>query len=215
MPYKRKFYKKRGRKRPWYKKKYSAMDAGRYALSQIWKLKGLVNVEKKKLDTISTGSAISNSGTIVHLSAIAQGDGDNNRSGNSVYARSLNLKGTLSMHGSASNTFVRMSLVMDTQQIADTSPSFTDIYENSDINSHLNNTTVGRFKVLCSRTYNLSVTNTNKILYINKAMRHHIRYNGSASTDQQKGALYLVFVSNEATNTPNVNYEARLTYIDN
>ena len=58
--------------------------------------------------------------------------------------------------------------------------------------------------MLYSRTLCLDVNNTTAVLNINRAMRHHIRYNGSANTDIQKGALYSCMVSNEATNTVQV-----------
>lgn len=191
------------------------MSLGALALRKIWKLKGLINVEKKKFDIVNTGANILNSGSITHLTAIAQGDTDQNRNGNSVFVRSVNLKGTLNIHASAANSWLRMSLIMDTQQIADTAPAFADIYESTDVNSHLNNLTVGRFKVLASKTYALDAVNSNKILYLNVPMRHHVRYNGTAGTDQQKGALYLVFVSNEGTNGPLITHETRVSFHDN
>lgn len=223
MPYKRfrRFRKRnvaRKGKQAWYNRKYSAMDASKYALSQIWRLKGLVNSEMYKLDGSIGPSNITTSGSVTHLTPVAQGDGVGARTGNSIFVRSWNLKSLLSRTtaGDAAQ-YVRISVVMDTQQIGDTAPAYTDIYSASTPYSHLNPATVGRFKVLWSRCYNLDVGAVlSKSVMINLPMRHHVRYNGSASTDQQKGALYLCYVSTQGTSDyPVITGEARLSYHDN
>lgn len=226
MPYPRKY--QRGYKRRSYRKKNSSSGFGgmslssawktaKWAAQQAWKLKGLVNSEMLKLDILNTGTTISNAGVVTHMSAIAQGDSDSSRHGNSVYCRSLNIKGFVRINASATSTCYRIAVIIDTQQVGDTSPTFSDIYENSDVSSHLNNATVGRYKVIYNKVYTLVPTNDSAIRYfdINLPMRHHVRFNGSASSDVQKGGIYLVRVSNEATNVPTDNFESRLSYHDN
>lgn len=205
--------------RSWYNRKYSAMDMGKMALSQIWKLKGLVNSELYKLDTVYANGVIGQ-GSVVSLHPIAIGDGDNQRTGNSVFVRSWNFKGLLGHNALGNlNQTVRLSVVMDTQQIGDTAPAYTDIYESASPYAHLQSNTVGRFKVLFSRTYTLDAAQAlTRLVNINLPMRHHVRFNGSASTDIQKGGLYFCISSDEtgaAGLFPYIQGESRLSYHDN
>ena len=106
-------------------------------------------------------------------------------------------------------------LFIDTQQVSDTSPSVSDILQAADVDSPLNISTAGRFKVLVNKTVMLhdNAPMFHKETY--SSMYHHIKYNGSASSDIQRGGLYMLFISDQATNTPTVSIAARLMYIDN
>lgn len=190
-----------------------------WAAKQIWKLKGLVNSEMYKLDTVWTPALMTN-GFCSLIPKIAIGDGDSDRTGNSIFARSFNFSGQLTHNATgANNQVVRISVIMDTQQIGDTSPSYTDIYETTSPYAHLNSNTVGRFKVLFSQTYVVNNYDKNLALVrINLPMRHHIRYNGSAITDIQRGGLYICAACDEpgtADKMPLIGGEHRLSYHDN
>lgn len=214
----RKSRKRRGRRPGWFNHfayGVSALSLAKTAVREIWKLKGLINSEKKKFDRTEGAKTPDNTGIVDNLVGIAQGDGDQDRNGNSIYVRSVNIKGNIKINAAASNTFIRVSVVQDTQQIADTVPAWTDIYESADVNAHLNNLTVGRFKVLKDRTFRLDADDPGKMFEINLPMRHHVRYNGSATSDIQKGAIYLCMVSNEPANTPTLSYQSRVSYHDN
>lgn len=225
MPYKRK-YVKRGRRR-YYRKKVSggfggmslasAWKTAKWAAQQAWKIKGLVNSEMMKLDTSASGVSIPTTGVVTHMTAVAQGDTDASRHGNSIYVRALNIKGYVRMNSAATASVYRLSVIIDTQQVGDTSPTYSDIYESADVNSHLNNATVGRYKILKNIVLTLVQGQTDvRYFDINIPMRHHVRYNGTATSDVQKGGIYLVRVSNEGVGyTPSDTYEARLSYHDN
>lgn len=220
MPYKKKYGRRRrrrfARKRGGFSLS-SAWKTAKWAAKTAWKLKGLVNSEMMKLDTSASGVSIPTTGVVTHMTAVAQGDSDASRHGNSIYVRSLNIKGYVRMNAAATASVYRLAVIIDTQQVGDTSPSYSDIYESSDVNSHLNNTTVGRYKVLKNIVFTLIVGQSDvKYFDINIPMRHHVRYNGANSSDVQKGGIYLVRVSNEGVGfTPSDSYEARLSYHDN
>lgn len=183
-------------------------------------LKSIVNVEFKKHDSQATNTP-STSGVISSLAAIAQGDTDQTRSGNSILAKSLYLQYTIKQHASASETFCRLVVFMDKQQISDTAPSIGDILDSTFSSQYwlapLNNEFgVGRFKVLADRRFAFS--GNGKEAHIGKLylkLKNHIRYNGSTVSDIQKNGIYLLWVSSEATNTPSVEHVARLTFTDN
>lgn len=214
---KRRRGRKGGKSSPWYDKKYSAVQLARKAWDGVWRLKGLVNSEVHKNDMNSGLTTIPNTGVIDSMVKIAVGDTYADRTGNSVYARSLNIKGVFALGASETQSFIRMAVVIDTQQIGDTNPAFTDIYEAASSIAHLNPATVGRFKVLKDLTYVISSGGDPiKGFEINLPMRHHVRFNGTANTDIQKGAIYLVYTSSMyVTNPPTVLYRARLSFHDN
>lgn len=184
---------------------------------QVWKLKGLVNSEMFKYDVAFTPTSVTTA-PITNLCAVAQGDGDAARTGNSIFCRSWNFSGSLIHNSSGATTqFVRISVIMDSQQISDTLPTYSNIYESSSPYAHLNSDTVGRYKVLFSQMY--MVNNSDKAavpVRINLPMRHHVRYNGAASGDIQRGGLYLCIATDEPTaNYPTWQGEYRLSYHDN
>nr|UOF81906.1 capsid protein [Cressdnaviricota sp.]UOF82584.1 capsid protein [Cressdnaviricota sp.] len=210
-------YARQGRSNAWYNQKYSfvPMDVAMSALKGVRYLKTLVNSEMYKYDKTSNILPDSTGATIA-LSDIAQGDGDNQRTGLSIFSNSLyfRLKGTI--HVSATATQIRILLVRDNQQIGDTSPSISDVLEGIGMETPLNNTTVGRFTILRDWVINLNSQGTQNFFrqaYI--PCYKHIRYNGTASTDVQKNGLYLLHMSNEVTNTPSLYYYSRLNYRDN
>jgi len=201
----------------WYQKGITPKESLEYAVQGVKYLSGLVNSEMFKLDTAFSAAALT-TGAVSHVTAVQQGDGDSQRTGNSIFVRSYNLKGSIVHNAAGSNTqFVRVSVVQDKQQIGDTVPAYTDVYESASPYAHLNSNTVGRFKILYSRTY--IVNNNDKtscLLNINIPMRHHVRYNGTAGSDIQKGGLYICTSVDEPTaNMPTWSGEMRLSYHDN
>lgn len=222
MPYRRKYRKKfRSRRKrtggymPYIKGAYSAYTLARRAMAGIWKLKGLVNSEMHKLDMTASNS-VDTTGVADPMCKVAVGDTYDTRTGNSIYVRSLNIKGDISYNTSFTGPqFVRLAVVQDTQQIGDTNPTTGDIYEGTGAFCHLNPNTVGRFKVLYNQCYSVDQYNPARVYDINIPLRHHVRYNGSLNTDIQRGALYFVQMSTASTNTPVVSYRARLSFHDN
>lgn len=195
------------------------LKTGMSLARQVWKLKGLVNSEMYKLDTVWAPAAMTN-GFCSLIPKIAIGDGDSDRTGNSVFVRAFNFKGQLTHNAAGvNNQVVRVSVIIDQQQIGDTSPSYTDIYESVSPYAHLNSVTVGRFKVLWTQTYVVNNYDKNlALININLPMRHHVRYNGSATTDIQRGGLYICASCDEvgtADKFPTIAGEHRVSYHDN
>lgn len=226
MPYgryrsRRNFRSRRYRsRRPRYTTTGSALHLAKQAARGVYYLKGLVNSELKKFDSSGTGN-LSNTGTVQPLHAISQGDEQDERNGNSIFVRAFDCRFLFQRDPAAAGANAiqqcRVSLVMDTQQQGDTSPSYSDIYDGNGPRTHLNKDTVGRFKVLWSRTFILdNDSKFSRQMAVYKKMRHHIRYNGTGANDIQKGGLYLVFSSDQATSDfPAYAIDFRLSYHDN
>lgn len=206
---------RRFRKRGFLYRKYSPMQLARSAYKGVRYLKGLVNAEKKKFDS-SDSYAIGTTAVSRHFTGIAQGDGDNSRDGNSILCKGLSLRGLLTIHASAGNTQVRLVIVMDKQQVADSLPTMANVLAGNSIQSFLNKDTVGRFQILYDKVHLLdNNTRTQQFVKIWLPIDKHIRYNGTTSGDIQKNGLHIVQVSNEATNTPTITWTSRVYYYDN
>jgi len=227
MPYRRSSsarYRRRSRRFRSRSARYTTMGSvahlAKQAAKGVWYLKGLVNSEKFKHDASATIAA-DDAGALVHITGISQGDGEGSRTGNSIFVRNVSMKTIVSFpSGATYNTALcRVSLIMDTQQIADSAPGFAGsngVYEANGPLTFLNTQTVGRFKVLYSRTFVINTASRpTAILSMNKAMRHHVRYNAGTTGDVQKGGLYLCFVSDVTSNPPLFNHNFRVSYHDN
>lgn len=218
VKYRRRQFRKRGRKTPWYNRKYNAMQLASAAWRGVRYVKGLVNSEMYYHTLLTTVNPL-NTGSIIPLSDIAVGDTSFTRTGNSIFARSLTFNINASQNpSSVKNTFVRMILFQDNQQIGDTAPTQSDILESSSPLSLLKTGTAGRFKIMKTWEYTLSTQNPAKVIKYYKNFRHHIRYNGVEATDIQKGGLYLLVNSSEtiiSNQAPIIHYNIRLGYHDN
>lgn len=225
MPYgktkKAKKYSKKSSTKPWYERAYTPKDLAKKAWSGVKYLKGLVNSELYKFDLSNSSTAItSDSPLVTHLSAIATGDGEGQRTGNSIFVRSIDLKGILTYNSSSTvqAQTCECIIVADSQQIGDTTPAFTDVFSSAVPWAHLNASTVGRFSILGRKRIILEKNGDGvKSVNINVPLKHHIRYNGANSGDVQKGGLYLMMVSDVATasNPPSFSSHIRLSYHDN
>lgn len=212
-------YKKRPYKRAWYDRRYSAQQIAVKAWKATKYLKGLVNSEMLHVDKTYSAASINNGGVVTLLSNMAQGDTDSTRTGNSVLARSLTYRLKFDISSSVSHSSqVNFVLFWDTQQVGDTSPAYTDIFSSAIPEALMNLNTAGRFKIIKRQLISLTpATGGRPSIEVHGTFdfRKHIRFNGTASTDIQKNGLYVAFISNEATNTPNVTGLIRLGYHDN
>lgn len=206
----------RGRKAAWYDKKYSALQLAKKAYTGVRYIKGLVNSEMYHHRLTGTAVNVTSTGAVVHLSGINQGDTSVTRTGNSVFCRGLVLRMRFAINATATTTFCRIMLVIDQQQVSDTDPSVTSVLQTADVLSTLHINQSGRYKILKSWLFSMDdARNQTRIIDHYQKLWHHIRFNGAASTDIQKGGMYLLYLSDQAVNYPVMDYESKLSYHDN
>lgn len=194
--------------------KMSLNEVAHNAWAGVKYLKSIVNVEHQKID-FTVNTAASTTPVVTHITAVAVGDAEGSRTGNSLLAKYLYLKSNCQLNTSANFDRVRIVVVRDKQQIADTAPAMTDVYESGTTQSLINKLTVGRFDILYDRLLVLDAQNPSYAWDKYIRLNSHVRYNGTASTDQQKGAIYVMYVGTQATNTAAFAFNARLMYVDN
>lgn len=208
---------KYARANAWSKTPQTPRDLAIQAYNGVKYLKGLVNSEMLHTDT--TLSLGANQSQVFALCQITQNDTDTGRTGNSILLKSIYIRGVIEINTAVTaNSRVMICLIKDTQQIADTTPSVTDVFKSPSPESMLNLNASGRFKVMFRKTYTLSpAAGGRNVIEFTKYWKTqtHIRYNSVASTDIQKGGYYLVVISSEVANFPNVSLQSRVGYHDN
>ncbi len=194
----------------------SVKNIAQAAWSGVKYLRTLVNSEVHKLDT-SVSTAIDTSGYLTHLTAIGQGDGITQRTGQSVLLSYLSVRGVFAIHASATTSQVRVLVLCDKQQVADTAPAVTDVLVGGNYLEHYNVNTVGRFNILEDETFALSAQGPQQMIYRRNFTlnTHHVRFNGSATTDIQRGGIYILLVGNEGTNLTSTLLKCRVSFHDN
>jgi len=189
------------------------------AWSGVKYLRTLVNSEVHKHDVGPTSQTVGTTATIVQLNAIAQGDTAAQRTGQSILAKYLAIKFSLTTHATPQQTLVRIILFMDKQQVADTAPGTTDLLSSNSTFAFLNNQASGRFQVI--KDWFVEVDPASKPCRTWKFYKKyagsnlHCKYNGVNNTDIQKNGIYLLMLSSEATNTPTLTYATRFGFHDN
>lgn len=171
--------------------------------------------ELKVASIARTTYAVSSTGTVpATLTGVAEGDGQEERVGNSYCLKSLQVKGSLIVNAAASNTAVRLLLIIDKRQVSDTAPTWTGVFESHNLESFKENLYHNRYKILLDRSYTLNATTPRIPINWYKKMNLNVKFNGTASSDYEANHVYLFCISNEATNTPTLAYSSRIRYYD-
>lgn len=190
--------------------------------------------EIKYVDNSVGASNITSGGAVVHLTAIAQGDTQGTRTGNTVYVKSLSIIGRWSRASDVAlgvNNAYRIIVFVDKEQIADTAPSVSDVVAGSPIPQFPNLDNLERFRVLYfgpikeaarmqtdADAFVLGTPSTtptvNMYFKVNLKPNIKVSYNGSASTDIEKNGIYIGFISNDIQDTIDTVATCRVGYTD-
>ncbi len=200
-------------------------------------LKGVINVEEKRIDSVLDVTVGKTAPVTSALSTLAQGDANNQRQGNSVKVIrfDVNFKfyyssGTTTSYDS--NTF-RWFLVryLKTPTTSPTTPFGISEFLDQDSNSQYtpislpNTNTAQNFQIMASGTetvklnFTATVSTTSEIVrsFTHECGFHQI-YSGSASSTLTDALVVLVVVSSQNGNTGGVSgvtYGVRMWYVDN
>lgn len=214
------YRRRRGGRRPSSAQGWSAsgaMGMASRALSIAMGVKALLNVEKKYFDTTMTGT-VDNTGTIQSVDLIPSQEGavdqGQSRDGDQVRTKAAYWTGNVTKHASATTTLFRMLLVLDKQPRGD-APGVTDVLESVSTVALRNMVYRNRFVVLHDRTLTLDADNPQRVFKIFKRMSLKQQYAGDSTDQPINASLFVIFFSNEATNTPTLQSQFRIRFIDN
>lgn len=186
--------------------------------------------EIKSLDTEVVNQGVTTTPVVTACTNVAQGDQMYQREGNQIRISSIHWRGYGVIDRDVRYSFLRLVLVQDKQQIGDTAPAWTDVFEYATVVSHTALASRGRFKILYDKVIAFSgggqlvagAGNTgggpqSKVINFRKKFKNLIvRYNGAASTDIQKNGLYFMCVSTDgAGDGPTGVISSRINWYDN
>lgn len=194
------------------------------ALSIANKVKSQLNVEYKHIDVSSLTTNMTDSGTCLHLTPIAQGDDNTDRNGRCVRAKAIQLRALVEGHVSAAtNQTVRVMIFRDNQNQGST-PAVADLLKATvtigPLELRETDEEQGRFKVYMDKIYNLepnySGANPRRIIEFYKSVNHKVYFEGTAAANSGKGTIWMLIISDQATsNYPIIQYNTRVTFVDN
>lgn len=230
MPYKRAYKYKKRYKRP-YKRggrlqtinKYASTtqkvaSAAFTALNTAKYIARFINTEVKFLDTAINTNSTGQNGAITALDAIPEGDTESGRSGTSVKPMRISWRLNATQHSSATLTLLRM-VVFRGKYERDNEPVVGDIFASTGVNQFKINDKKYNTKFIFDRVFIFDAVNNSRVKKIDGSYKlfGHIQFDASQTdgTDHENGGVYVLFISNEATNAPTVVGNFRLTYTDN
>lgn len=171
--------------------------------------------EKMRIDYSALAATVTTAGHVVSVSGTAEGDGNEDRNGDMIKAKSLHFQYVLIKNGVPNQSQCRVCVVQDKQQISDSTISVTDIFEGNESLRMRNRSTMGRYRILYNKLHNLtSISEPSLTREVRIKLNTKIRYNGPLATDLQKNGIFLVLFSNEATNAVLFDWRTRLTFVD-
>lgn len=171
-----------------------------------------LNTETKAINNSGSVTPSDTTGSVLHMTAIAEGTASNQRSGRFIRSRYITSRLHLKMHSSATQTLVRVVIIKSSDENA---PSTSSFFTSQSALSTINLLYSDRYQILYDNLVNLDTYNPTAVLNIFRSPRHKIKFNGTASTDYENGQMWMIMISNEATNTPTVSYYNRFSYNDN
>lgn len=218
-------YRKRyryGRKRRYKKKSYSPLDY-KVSLRQVWNktkyLASMINSEKKYFDVnINSNQTVASDSTYVDcLTEVTQGDNYNNRDGDSILAKSIQMRGVVAVDTASTAASVRIMIVL-VRALTGEVPSAASLLEDPDnYLSPLLHHAGSKYNVLKDMTIDLDTTDKphkSFKCFIPLQEGTHIKYTEAV---ELKNNIYIFAISSlaSASNPPTIQYYSRLRFYDN
>lgn len=174
-------------------------------------------IEVKEI-TNTTTSGITSTGVVSNMCNIAEGDDLNARTGRKIRLKSFQLRG-FALNNDATGidgTFLRVMVIRD-NSFGSTAPTIANVLQGGATYS-LRAQEIEKkyaYSVLYDKFIGLSVNSNNQqIFHKFKKLNHECIFDGSTASSQNKGALYLLLLSNRSASEPTVNMQTRVRFTD-
>lgn len=214
MPRSRSSKRRSARRRP-----ITYSQIGSKLVSDVRKLKSLLNVEVKHFDVTSSGTLATSSGaaTGTLLSGLAQGDGPSDRDGNSVRLQGLSYRQRSEVHATTPESYTQRLLIVQSSFGENTVPTLSDVIDGgSSVLDYRNIEQSRGYKVLVDKTSVINFANPDLRYFEGHIdLNNHLKFDGTAGTDHTYGAIWLWIVDDGPTNHGETAFQSRLRYTDN
>lgn len=215
----------------------TAGDAAKYAVSAYEMAKSIIryiNVEEKQFAVDGTGSTttITSTPSVINLSNVAQGSNYPDRTGDSIKPLWLDFRFYATGNSAVSGNMLRLLVVQDRENQG-VDPALGDVLAglSDPMLAPPHPLYKQRFKYLVDRNLSfnnpvgLAASGTSTTFLAEKKdpeiyrirLSGHIFYDATAGADASnlEGAIFLMAVSQDATNGPGIRYSSQLTFTDN
>lgn len=167
------------------------------------------------INSVATGSGVvGTTPFIFQLDAIAQGDGQNERIGDSIKQSSMFVNYTLLAEPDSNATVRIMHFIWKAPGV----PTTAQILQNDTtqpVISPLNRDYATNIRVIKDRTYALGTGESQlQVEKFYKKMYAVTKYTADNATTTSDNGLYMLYVSDNGTDSPRINYYHRLNYKD-
>lgn len=195
------------------------MDFGRQAIQDLNYLRRFINTEVHYSDVAVAAAGTSTTPTFNLLNGSQTGDGASNRSGISIKLNRCDLRYILTNNATAVTTFTRIMVIRDNQPNAAIF-AIGDLLNATTMVSPYTVSNQMRFVVMYDEVIALSTAGPANSAQVSSPIgcNFHVEYNtGNAGTiaDINTNSLYLVYFSNQATDTPTFQAYVRTWFVDN
>jgi len=205
----------------------SVLSTANKAYQIATQIASIINSEKKFFDAATNGSPRSGVPVIQHLTGVSQGDADNNRNGDSIGLKALQMNGILTWDSeSAAADRVRLVILMDKDNEAGTPPTAGQVYEmTTDVNGLRNMEWPKRFRILMDKVYTRDSDKDAIHVEYYKKFKMMKDFNGNptqmkhitwqSGDTEARNHIYIMMICNNATVGPTFTYRNRIRFYDN
>lgn len=208
---------KMSRRRGFKRRRTGGLSTAKLALKEVRKMKRRQEVKRDDKALISFGTVL-NTGQITSLCDIAQGSGRSDRDGNRISPISLTIRYNWLGQAASTAEVYRIIVFRDKQQILATTPAVLDVLQSAGAISLYNEDFLGRFKILYDQMWTGANDANIRLSFVGLVkirLTLPMVFAASASTDIVKNGLYIIAITNVASNAPTYVYSTRLSYYDN
>lgn len=218
MPYGKYPYRRRRYNRRRYNRRYKSNNSNYKMIKRVAQQQINKNLETKWILTPQPGGAVPAASPVIGaFNSPPQGTTVNERTGNDIRVKSLQIKGHFEL-GAANTNLVRF-IVFQWLSKSPSSPVITDILTPSIssmyVNSLYSKVWGSSFRVLYDRRWQITDDN-NEIqpfsVKITKFPFRDIEFNPGTTVGYNQ--LYYIYMSDEDLNSPSIQFQARMNYTD-
>ncbi len=178
--------------------------------------------ETKRIRQAFADTTPTTTATVQNVSALISGAGAAGRNGDKVHAKSISFQGSYLKNGASVSTLMRFMIFRDNEGTT-TAPTLAEIFDSESDFFDNHQRSVGiqpmkRFTVIWDKMIVMNESfdgqATAGTWKMKKRLNFNILYSGAASTDEGKNSLWLMTISDEATNVPSVVGDIVFEYTD-
>lgn len=206
MPYKRRYRKKRSYK-------------GSKSIASLALRVAMRNKKAQEIKTTASSHSglVSNTGVVNLITGINEGTDYDDRVGKKITLRSLQIKGFMANNDSTlGDTTVIRLLIVRANGFSGVAPTIGDILLNSNAYSLRNPRPdlLRKYTVLYDTMRANDRDNPHNVFGKYRRLNSQAVFDGATVADVNKGALYVVMLSNRSTDVPTVAYQTLVKYVD-